>query len=123
MLLWNRTTNFSRRDFLKLSTAGVMGASMSGWLNVVAARAAESKVKHKSCILLWMAGGPSHKDTFDLKPGSEGGGPFKPSCPTNPSDGIPGRTPFLNLYPCNPRSALLTLKRSRSTVSSLKKVA
>src|SRR5207247_2288852 len=35
-------------------------------------------VKHKSCILLWMDGGPSHKDTFDLKPGTDNGGPFKP---------------------------------------------
>jgi uncharacterized protein (DUF1501 family) len=33
---------------------------------------------HKSCILLWMAGGPSHKDTFDLKPGTDNGGPYKP---------------------------------------------
>src|SRR5205085_11056701 len=78
MFGWNRTSNFSRRDFLRLSAAGVLTTSTSGWLNVVAARAAESKVKHKSCILLWMAGGPSHKDTFDLKPGTDGGGPFKP---------------------------------------------
>ena len=48
---------------------------MSGWLNVLAARAAASGVKHKACILLWMEGGPSHKDTFDLKPGTDNGGP------------------------------------------------
>ena len=29
----------SRRDFMKLSAAGVFGASYSGWLNVLAARA------------------------------------------------------------------------------------
>ena len=34
--------------------------------------------KAKSCILLWMDGGPSHKDTFDLKPDSKGAGEFKP---------------------------------------------
>ena len=28
--------------------------------------------KPKSCILLWMEGGASHKDTFDLKPGHQG---------------------------------------------------
>jgi uncharacterized protein (DUF1501 family) len=33
---------------------------------------------HKSCVLLWMDGGPSHKDTFDLKPDSKGAGEFKP---------------------------------------------
>src|SRR3954454_6037528 len=68
-----------RRDFLKLSAAGVTGASLSGWLNVLAGRAAAAGAKHKSCILLWMDGGPSHKDTFDLKPGTAQGGPFKES--------------------------------------------
>jgi hypothetical protein len=30
----------------------------------------------KSCILLWMQGGPSHIDTWDPKPGRPSGGPF-----------------------------------------------
>ena len=50
---------------------------MSGWLPVLAARAAQAQVRTKSCILLWMDGGPSHKDTFDLRPGTEQGGPFR----------------------------------------------
>ncbi len=33
--------------------------------------------KGKACILLWMSGGPSQTDTFDLKPGHANGGPFK----------------------------------------------
>src|SRR5262245_22652059 len=70
--------SLNRRDALKLAAAGVTGASLSGWLNVLAARAAQTAQKHKSCILLWMDGGPSHKDTFDLKPGTANGGPFKP---------------------------------------------
>jgi hypothetical protein len=69
--------NISRRDLLKLSAAGVMGASASGWFDVLAARAAETRRQHKSCILLWMDGGPSHKDTFDLRPGTAQGGPFQ----------------------------------------------
>src|SRR5688572_19658262 len=72
------TWNLSRRDFFSLSAAGVGAASLSGWLNVLAARAAAGGVKHKSWILLWMDGGPSHKDTFDLKPGTKDGGEFKP---------------------------------------------
>src|SRR5262245_48749007 len=67
----------NRRDALKLAAVGVTGFSMSGWMNVLAARAAQSKTKHKSCILLWMAGGPSHKDTFDMKPGTKDAGSFK----------------------------------------------
>ena len=42
------------------------------------ARAAASGVKHKSCILLWMEGGPSQKDTFDMKPGTKNAGEFTP---------------------------------------------
>lgn len=68
----------SRRDFCKLSAAGVGGASLSGWMNVLAGRAAEAGARHKACILLWMDGGPSHKDTFDLKPGTANAGEFKP---------------------------------------------
>jgi uncharacterized protein (DUF1501 family) len=68
----------SRRELLKLSAAGVAATSLSGWLNVLAAHAAQSQVKHKACIVLWMDGGPSHKDTFDMKPGTKDGGPFQP---------------------------------------------
>jgi hypothetical protein len=67
----------TRRDFLKLSAAGVFAPSLSGWLPVMA-REARGKGRAKSCIVLWMDGGPSHKDTFDLKPDSKGAGEFKP---------------------------------------------
>jgi hypothetical protein len=61
----------TRREIMRLSAAGVAGASLSGWLGVLAehaARAAEPAKRPKSCILLWMDGGPSHHDTFDPKP-------------------------------------------------------
>src|SRR5436309_1114493 len=70
--------NLSRRDMLQLSAAGVLGTSFSGWFNVLATRAAETQQRTvKRCILLWMAGGPSHKDTFDLRPGTANGGPYQ----------------------------------------------
>ncbi|QEL16901.1 DUF1501 domain-containing protein [Limnoglobus roseus] len=71
----------TRREVLQLSAAGVFTAGMSGWMRVLADKVATTpatKGKHKSCILLWMDGGPSHKDTFDLKPDSKGAGEFKP---------------------------------------------
>src|SRR5215813_6665633 len=69
----------SRRDVLKLAAAGVFAPTLSGWLPVLAKAApAGGKGKAKSCILLWMDGGPSHKDTWDLKPESKGAGKFKP---------------------------------------------
>ncbi len=72
----------TRRDFLKLSAAGVFATPVTGWLNVLAKAAATggtaANSKVKSVILLWQAGGPSHKDTWDLKPESKGAGEFKP---------------------------------------------
>src|ERR1700689_5383388 len=65
----------NRRALLKLSAAGVLGTSVSGWFSVLAGRAAEKEkqegIKSKSCILLWMNGGPAQSHTFDLKDGSE----------------------------------------------------
>jgi Protein of unknown function (DUF1501) len=67
----------SRRDWLKFSAAGVVSWSMSGWMKTLAEDAANDPQRKRACILLWMAGGPSHMDTFDLKPGHDNGGPFK----------------------------------------------
>jgi hypothetical protein len=68
----------SRRDWLRYVLAGsVCGTSMSGWLPALAADAAASPARRRACILLWMSGGPSQLDTFDLKPGHANGGEFK----------------------------------------------
>jgi hypothetical protein len=72
-----RMSPLSRRDWLKLSSAGVIGWSLSGWLETLAAQAADDPKRKRSVILLWMSGGPSQMDTFDLKPGHANGGPFK----------------------------------------------
>src|SRR5262245_60947862 len=65
-----------RREFLASAAAG---ATRSGWLGRLAARAPDGP-RPKSCILLWMAGGPSHIDTFDPKPDApvDIRGEFKP---------------------------------------------
>ena len=55
---------FDRRTFLAASAAGL---PLSGWLGRLAEAAPEGQ-RPKACILLWMAGGPSHIDTFDPKP-------------------------------------------------------
>jgi uncharacterized protein (DUF1501 family) len=68
---------FSRRDLLRLSLTGAVGVSASGWFERLACAAADDKNRRRSCILLWMNGGPSQMDTFDLKPGSKNGGLFK----------------------------------------------
>ena len=68
----------SRRDILKLASMGLVGYSMSGWLQALADESAGNPKRKRSCILLWMAGGPSQTDTFDMKPGHKNGGEFKP---------------------------------------------
>src|SRR5262249_18360003 len=58
----DKAYEMNRRDLLRLSAAGVVGASVSGWFQTLASRAAEEAktgAKHKSCILLWMDGGPA----------------------------------------------------------------
>jgi hypothetical protein len=62
---------------MKVLSVGAAGGSLSGWLGSLAAHAANDPKRKRSCILLWMNGGPSQLDTFDLKPGTENGGPFK----------------------------------------------
>src|ERR1043166_1954506 len=71
------TSSLSRRDWLRLSAAGVVSYSLSGWLPSLAGQTAGDPRRQRSCILLWMNGGPSHLDTFDPKPGASTGGPFK----------------------------------------------
>jgi hypothetical protein len=61
-----------RREFLT-STAGVLGL-----LQTLKANQEEIKKNGKSAILLWMGGGPSTMDIWDLKPEAPTGGPFRP---------------------------------------------
>src|SRR6516225_11964641 len=70
-------SQLSRRDWLKLASAGVISSSMSGWIETLAADVANNPERKRSCILLWMSGGPAQTDTFDLKPDHANGGPFK----------------------------------------------
>src|SRR5262245_19953697 len=62
-------TVVARRGMLKASLAGIAGLSLPELLRSRAQAAATGQSKTpKSCILLWMAGGPSHIDTWDSKP-------------------------------------------------------
>jgi uncharacterized protein (DUF1501 family) len=65
----------TRRDFQRISLASAFGAAACPWLPRLAAAA--DKKPAKACIVLWMGGGPSQTDTWDLKPDSKNGGPYK----------------------------------------------
>ncbi len=70
----------SRRAFLKgaLVTAG--GVALANWGGLTHSQTIATDVarNRKRCILLWMNGGASQIDTFDMKPGRPTGGPFRP---------------------------------------------
>lgn len=73
-------TVLSRRSMLKASLAGLAGLTLPGLLQVrgEAVKTGRPIRGNKSVILLWMAGGPSHIDTWDVKPDmpTEIRGPF-----------------------------------------------
>jgi hypothetical protein len=70
----------SRRSTLKAGVAGIAGLSLPSLLKAQDAAAATGKPmpRHKAVILIWMTGGPSHIDTWDVKPDAppEIRGPF-----------------------------------------------
>src|SRR5262245_49693828 len=75
-----RSEHLSRRDLMKGMLATATGGVVMNWgaLANVSRFAAEAKKERKHCILLWMNGGASQFETFDMKPGRPTGGPFRP---------------------------------------------
>src|SRR6187551_2955298 len=60
----------ARRDTLKLGLGALLGGGLVGALRATAYGDTKQAPKRqaKSCILIWMDGGPSHFETFDPKP-------------------------------------------------------
>lgn len=58
----------SRRSFLQLGVAGMASVSLSTILRAREASAAAGGKKDNAVILLWLDGGPSHMDLYDMKP-------------------------------------------------------
>lgn len=69
-----------RRDFLRVGSLTALGLALPDLVRLRALAAEKQSARAKSCILLWLDGGPSHLETFDLKPDapSEVRGPFQP---------------------------------------------
>lgn len=77
-------TNFcdglSRRGFLKLGTLGLGGLTLAELLQLKARGAVSPRAGSKAVIYVYLWGGPSHIDTYDMKPDApvEFRGEFKP---------------------------------------------
>ena len=67
-----------RRDFFNGAALATAGFGMSHWFpDLAQAAGAQARRDGKHCILLWMSGGPSQTDTWDMKPKHDNGGEFK----------------------------------------------
>ncbi|MDB5344119.1 MAG: hypothetical protein JWP89_2496 [Schlesneria sp.] len=80
----------SRRDVLRVGGLAFAGLTMADLLRLRASAASNTTAgagRGKSVIMIWMRGGPSHIDSFDMKPDAptEVRGEFRP-IPTN----VPG---------------------------------
>lgn len=85
----------SRRRFTQTVLASSAGLSASGWFPLLARELAADPRRRRHCVLLWMSGGPSQTDTFDLKPGHENGGEFQEIQTTAPGLRISEHLPQL----------------------------
>src|SRR5262245_3475940 len=76
--MWNNLPP-TRRHFLK-HVAGMSALTIPGMSFVQSLQAAAPTLKkqNKSLIILWMGGGPSTIDIWDMKPESKNAGEFKP---------------------------------------------
>src|SRR5262245_51526128 len=70
----------SRRNFLGLGTLGLGGLTLAELLRLKAGGAFSQRARSKAVIYVYLWGGPSHIDTYDLKPDApvEYRGEFKP---------------------------------------------
>ncbi len=74
------TRSFTRRDFLKCASAATVSALAAGYAPRAAAEPTESIVPTAdTMILLWMAGGMAHTETFDPKKYT----PYEPGLPSD----------------------------------------
>src|SRR5206468_7104964 len=69
----------TRRDFLHAGSLTALGLGLPG-LHALQARGAVATDRDVNCILLFLVGGPSQLDTWDMKPEApeEIRGPFQP---------------------------------------------
>jgi hypothetical protein len=96
----------SRRNFLQLGVAGLAGVGLPQLLRARAASASSTgATKDTAVILIWLDGGPSHMDLYDLKPDApaEYRGIWKP---------IRTRVPGFDITELFPKQARVTDKFS-----------
>src|SRR5262245_33112248 len=95
----------SRRSFLKVGVSGLAAMGLGDLARLRAQAPAAGASHDTSVILLWLDGGPSHMDLYDMKPDApeEYRGIWRP---------IRTRVPGFDVSPLFPRQARVTDKFS-----------
>ena len=114
-----RCDGFTRRDLMRIGGLTALGLGLGDLFRNRRVAAEESasvqpKSKAKSCILIWLDGGPSHLETFDLKPDA-------PAEVRGPLQTIATALPGVHISECLPRTAAMLDKLAiiRSMTSPL----
>src|SRR3954451_22318702 len=96
-----RCRGMSRRNFLRLGSLTLGGLTLGDVLRLRAETPLAGRSRQKSVIMIFLSGGPSHLDMYDLKPSapSEYRGDFRP-IKTN----VPGME-ICELMPCQAKIA------------------
>ncbi len=88
----------TRRDALRIGGLSALGLGIPGLLSLRRASAAAPVAKARACILIWLDGGPSHLETFDLKPDA-------PVEVRGPLEAISTALPGVQIGECLPETA------------------
>lgn len=117
-----RCDGVNRRDLLRVGGLTALGLGLGDLLRSRRTAAAENlrgdaqqaKPTARSCVLIWLDGGPSHLETFDVKPDA-------PQEVRGPLDSIASNVAGVRISECLPRSATMLDKLAiiRSMTSPL----
>jgi hypothetical protein len=100
---WQRCDGVTRRDLIRVGGLTALGFGLGDFFRIQRAAAQENqpgtrKPTAKSCILIWLDGGPSHLETFDLKPDA-------PIEVRGPLESIGTALPGVRISECLPKTA------------------
>jgi hypothetical protein len=95
--------SISRRNFLQIGSLAVGGLNLPNFLRLKAEAATTKALPDKSIIMICLGGGPSHIDTYDMRPDApaEYRGEFAP---------IPSKVPGMQMCELMPRQAAIADK-------------
>ena len=113
---FKRCDGVARRDIIRVGGLSALGMGLGDFFRIQQAMASETTLaaKAKSCILVWLDGGPSHLETFDPKPNA-------PAEVRGPLGTVATKVPGVHLAECFERTANIVDKLAivRSMTSPL----